>query len=291
MRKKFVFKSHYYPEILFKQPWLILFYYLFTLIFYPRYLIFIAEFIKILKNRRPEKILEIGYGEGLHLMLFSVLYRKTTFYAYDIRDENRLFVQRFCAVFGIKNIHLLKQSDFCSLSISTFDLVYMVGVLQYVEKDQELLIKIKRILKSDGQLMIYQPIRYKRYLQVVNTFIDSYEHYEKEAGIKRWYSEDSFINLLKSSGFTVYFSKKYAFKIYSVAHELMLFFYVPLIKDERIPVKLLSIIGFITVAPAVVFANAVDPLIRIGKNNALLTVATLEPIDEMINVVGDGNFF
>ncbi|MFN4299710.1 MAG: methyltransferase domain-containing protein [Thermaurantimonas sp.] len=89
-------------------------------------------------------MLEIGFGEGLHLILFALRYKKITFFGYDVREENRVFVERLCTFFKLTNVHLLSESDFFALSNVNFDLVYMVGVLQYVENDQEMLLNIKK---------------------------------------------------------------------------------------------------------------------------------------------------
>lgn len=282
MSKKNIFKSHHYPKILFRHPWLIVFYYAFVLLAYPRYIIFIYEFNRLLKNRKLDKILEIGYGEGLHLLLFAIWYRGITFYGFDIREENRIFVERVCEFFRIKNIRLLKEKDFESLPANLFDIIYMVGVLQYVENDVHIMLNIKSMLKHKGKLVIYQPVRYKKYLGFVDQFVDKYEHYEKEAKIKRLYSEIEFLHLLHSTGFTVLICKKYAFKIYSIAHEIFLLFYVPVVKDYRLIIKIISSIGLFTLMPFIFLANFSDLVLKLGDNNSVLTVAALGPVNELI---------
>ncbi|WP_124398191.1 class I SAM-dependent methyltransferase [Thermaurantimonas aggregans] len=282
MNKKFVFRSHYYPKALLEHPWLIVFYYLFVLLYYPRYLIFIFEFSRHIKNQRSKKILEIGFGEGLHLILFALRYRKNTFYGYDVREENRLFVDRFCALFRLKNVHLLNDSDFRALSADSFEFVYMVGVLQYVENDMEILLKIKNLLKPNGKLLLYQPVRYKRYLNLLHNFIESYEHYEKEVNIKRLYSEFDLLQLLKSAGYTIDSCKKYAIKIYSISHEIFLVFYIPFVKDHRVAIKLISSFGILGLTPILLILNLIDRMIKVGDNNTVMTIATLSPVNELI---------
>lgn len=269
MTKKRVFRSHHYPTILQKNPWLILPYYVFAVLFYPRNLRFFFQLRRRILQLRPSVVLEVGFGEGLHLFVFGLLFRKIRFYGYDIRSENVHFVNSLCHFFSLNNVSVMSAEEFRKVSFRNFDIVYFMGVLQYVENDIDFLSTISTYLSPKGNLLIYQPVHYIRYITPLQKIIDKYEHYEKEVGLLRHYNEEDLFYVLQKSHLKITHTKRYVYKPGGTAHEIFSALYIPVVKDSRTMVKVICASGLILVWPVLALLHLADNFYKSGIHNAV----------------------
>jgi len=106
-----------------------------------------------------KRVLEAGCGSGAFTnYVAKAVGNKGKVYALDIQDKMleqlRMKLMRF-ENRDIKNIFLIK-GDICKTSFKddSFDLVYMVAVLQEIPDGKKALLEIKRILKPEGILAV-----------------------------------------------------------------------------------------------------------------------------------------
>ena len=116
----------------------------------------VKEVIKNLNLDNCERILDCGCGEGFYVMTINSLYPKVKIVAFDkdksMLDEAKKWI-------GIKrNVNFLKGDIFdMTFKNNYFDKVILSEVLEHVTNDVEVLLKIKRILKPGGILIITVP--------------------------------------------------------------------------------------------------------------------------------------
>ncbi len=80
-------------------------------------------------------------------------------YAIDIQEEVLKEAQEFLANFGIKNVKFLKQDleVNCGLEDNSVDFVFISQVLYQSEEPEKIIAEAKRVLKSNGHLIILEP--------------------------------------------------------------------------------------------------------------------------------------
>lgn len=95
-----------------------------------------------------------GFGMG---QLFRIFYNPNKYNVFGI-DKNQKFVANSTAYFQekeIKNIYC-KTQDMTTIEYNeTFDIALVVNVLNYIEKDVEVLTKIKKSLTKKGVLVVF----------------------------------------------------------------------------------------------------------------------------------------
>jgi SAM-dependent methyltransferase len=272
IRYNLVVPSHHYPDILLRVPWLMIPYFVFCYLCYPRNIFFAYHLYKVIKNKSPLAVLEVGFGEGIHLIPFAVLFPKVKFFGFDIREDNAIFLRNFSSYFNLKNIVILTHNEFNMKGSQTFDIIYMVGVLQYVENDAEFLKFLKEKLTDKGNFMLYQPVHYVRYFKMLDNMVEKYEHYEKEVNLLRKYHLKDLVEVLKNTGFKRLKVYRYIFKYSSIAQEVFRFFYIPVIKSTNLLEKIIGLAGIILFSPLIIVVSHLGNCLETKTNNAVLIV-------------------
>ena len=104
----------------------------------------------IIYNSSIQRILDYGCGTGNLLKKLQKTYQEKVIYGADISDKALEYCQRK----GISNIFNLRETE---PQITCFDLVICLDVLEHVDEDVELLIRIKELLRDGGKLLITVP--------------------------------------------------------------------------------------------------------------------------------------
>lgn len=247
-----------------------IFYYVFCYVFYPRNIFFAFHLNKVLKSAAPKAVFDVGFGEGLHLIPFAILYPKVKFYGFDIRKENRSFLLCISSFLKLKNVAILTEEEFYQTNIQTFDVIYMVGVLQYVEKDGDFLRFLKKKLINKGCFLLYQPVHYFRYFKILNDAIDKFDHYEKEVNLRREYIENELLKIIDVSGFKVCKIYRFMFKYSSMAQEIFRYFYIPLVKSPNLLEKLVGFVGIVFFSPIIIIGSHLGNFMKTNDYNAVL---------------------
>lgn len=131
--------------------------------------------------QQPKKILEIGPGHGEFINRFQAEDQLTT---YIIEKDPQYFQQLSTKHQGFQDIE--EPAD------NTFDFVYLIDVLEHIEKDEEILAAIFRKLKPGGKLLIYVPAR-----------MELFSAFDKKIGHYRRYHKKELLQKLQTATFDV----------------------------------------------------------------------------------------
>ena len=135
-------------------------------------------------------ILDVGCGSGFSTKLISQEFAPRRLVAFDFMPEQIELAKN-------KNIQAefsVGDSTNINMPSSTFDAVFVMGVLHHIPEWKKAIREISRVLKPDGLLLVEEPSKFLLFL----ADIVRYTH-PKEA--KTFWNE--FENELKASGFNV----------------------------------------------------------------------------------------
>jgi 2-polyprenyl-3-methyl-5-hydroxy-6-metoxy-1,4-benzoquinol methylase len=149
--------------------------------------------IKLLPNLELKKVLELGSGNG---ELAKTL--KTKVQNLTCSDNSPRYVKSLKKA-GLKTL----QADFnqpLPFNSNQFDLVISLEVIEHLYEAENFLLEINRVLRSKGQLIISTPnIAWWGY----RLFMLLGQPPKKEGYHLRFFTHNTFIKLLSSSGFKI----------------------------------------------------------------------------------------
>lgn len=168
-----------------------------------------AEFEAILRDLKilPQmQVLDISSPQWFSLYL-AEKHPETMFHYINIIDAELDSYKKIAHALGIRNLKYQK-ADVRELKFnnSTFDKVVSISVIEHVypEEDGDLraLREIKRVLKSQGELLLTIPYKEKSNIVYINGPV--YERDEKKRNFfAREYDKEMFYNLIERSGFVM----------------------------------------------------------------------------------------
>jgi len=140
-------------------------------------------------------VLDSGCGEGQHLFWMKDKFPNHKYNAIDKTQDNADFCnhvlkENTCTV---ADIHTFKSPD-------RFDLILLIGVLQYVENDELAFKNLINHLTPNGEILIYCPTKRKDVLPYYEKVLNSFSHYEKVQNRQREYNLDRLLKLINSCG-------------------------------------------------------------------------------------------
>jgi|TARA_R110000868_G_scaffold281656_3_gene541946 protein-L-isoaspartate O-methyltransferase len=104
-----------------------------------------------------DNIADIGAGSGYHVFKMSKLARRGVIYAVDIQDEMLEEINNRKERDQIKNVRVIKGNDKnINIAENFLDKVLMVDVYHEFNYPAEMLVSIKKALKSDGELFLIE---------------------------------------------------------------------------------------------------------------------------------------
>jgi len=161
----------------------------------------IENMINSLKIKGGERVLDAGCGRGFFCNLIAKKLDKGKVVGIDIADKIisskdvlKLATEN-AAIEGVSDKTEFVKADVLSLPFkkNTFEIVVCISVLEYLDWKKECgiaLKEIKRILKPDGKLLLFEMIRSFRGFLIYNPFF-----FYKLKTKKQW------INIVKNEGF------------------------------------------------------------------------------------------
>lgn len=145
-------------------------------------LFFIKEF---LGKRKGVRLLDVGCGTGIML---KKLIKYGEVFGVDISK----FAIEFCKKRTLKKIFLSSATDL-QFPDNYFDLVLVLDILEHLEDDLECLEEVKRVLKTDGVLILSVP-----------AFPFLFSYHDIVLGHKRRYEKKELSKKISSLGFKIY---------------------------------------------------------------------------------------
>ena len=165
--------------------------------------------IEYLDNLNGKKILDIGCGPGI--MVDYMIEKNFEYHGVDISEKmidvcNKKYSNIESVKFSIGAIEAIKYPD------NFFDIVIVMGVVEYVDKDLNAIKELARVVKPQGTVIItlpnkYSPFRiwhriiYSRLADIKNKIF--LKNNIKEKIIHREYSEKSYCDLLEQNSLSV----------------------------------------------------------------------------------------
>lgn len=120
----------------------------------------INRVINVAHKLRPEKVLEVGTGTGLHAYWFlkNIKY-KVKFTGIDISENMLKEARKRLSTFRNEKIVSLKKANALSLPFKdeVFDLVFSSGTLHHIDRPEKAIEEMTRVLKKGGTLIIIEP--------------------------------------------------------------------------------------------------------------------------------------
>ncbi len=168
----------------------------------PRYLLRECAIKQLLKERRPGKFLEIGYGNGNLLLTLS----KLGYYGdgYDFSDEARRCTSKLLARHGVSSVRLLSSME----EKGSYDYIFMLEVLGYFEDPKKELHLLRQFLKKNGQLIVSVVKKGSSYSSML-------------LGNQYFFSRDEINTLLLRAGFRVMVIWNYGYPLANILSPLL----------------------------------------------------------------------
>jgi|GEM_PF-5021749 2-polyprenyl-3-methyl-5-hydroxy-6-metoxy-1,4-benzoquinol methylase len=218
-------------------------------------------------------IVDAGSGEGQHLIPFAQKYPNLNFQGVDIEVENIDFTTLYTNTLNLKNTTFVNSDLIVFKPQKKVDLIYIIGVLQYVPKDEKLLQHFHNQLNPNGQLFIYSPVNERTIIRYLNTLRNKYFHYEKAQNRSRIYKKEELIIKLKKANFKI---KKCDYKFGTlgiISHEI---YSIILLKIENThsKIKLILLLTLlIAILPYLILLKIADFYRHHKMGNAVVVIA------------------
>ncbi len=258
------FNEHQIPKILYRFSFLIG-----IIHFWNRWILLrnwhvLSEIKNQVKQNNFHSFLDAGCGDGQHYFWLQKNYPNKTIYAVDKIQDNVKFCNHHlsnnnCYQGNVENFKLHTQVD----------AILLIGLLQYVEKDEESLINLKNTLTEQGKIIFYSPINNRKILSFYQTLFNKYNNYEKTQSRQRLYQEAELIKLIEKVGLSVS-KKKYTIGTLGILSQEI--YASLLILFEKVKVKPLVLFLIYFFGPSLVMLNFIDFITSKKTGNGLLLV-------------------
>tara|TARA_B100000161_G_scaffold228349_1_gene174989 strand:+ start:1295 stop:2011 length:717 start_codon:yes stop_codon:yes gene_type:complete len=125
-------------------------------------LIVAKRFLKNFKDFSHKKnlnILDIGCGNGVHLIVLNSLNKRNNLYGVD---KSRNLIKFYDEEFKINVKFSFGNCSRLPYSNNSIDMIICYGVLPYIKKPKKVFDEINRVLKSHGEVLIWTPPKPKQ---------------------------------------------------------------------------------------------------------------------------------
>lgn len=231
---------------------------------------------KVLRNA-PRKFtcLDMGSGEGLYLFPFSRKYSSAYFEGIEKTYAHIEFCHRYRDFLGLQNVSLCFQELEYLCRSSYAHIVICVGVLQYIQDDEQVLANMYNVLKPRGTLLLYIPVNGRYLFPGFGAFYEKRGNYEKRQARKRIYTPEEIIHkveqahlIVQSTTFTYGFWGKLSYEGYT-------YFLSQLIHGSWLG-KLFGGVGILLFLPFQLVGMFLDFVLPNSSGNGLLLLARKE---------------
>ena len=139
---------------------------------------------RLLPESQGCEILDVGCGTGYNLKLLERYGRS---HGVDVSEE----ALRLCELRGVERV-TLHDAEEIPFDDETFDLVTAFDVIEHVEDDRAALLEFRRLLKSQGRMLIYTP-----------ALPWMYNEHDRKVHHKRRYTLGELREKLETAGFEI----------------------------------------------------------------------------------------
>lgn len=147
-------------------------------------------------NNRKLSVLDIGCGVGT--IGFYIAEKGHTFLGIDISERAISIAKEYKKISRSKNTFFILGDVQSTIIRQKFDMVICTEVIEHLEKDEEMIKRINRLLKRNGILLLSTPSKNAPLFK-----LGLLRQFDKEVGHLRRYDQDSLTELLNNNGFKV----------------------------------------------------------------------------------------
>jgi SAM-dependent methyltransferase len=160
----------------------------FKLIPAPNFMLRRSAILDAIRNLKPGKLIEIGFGTGV--CTYEFYHRGYECTGYELEEKSIKFAN---AVFNTTHGKIIDfRGEIFKNDYGFYDYLAIFEVLEHIENDREELENWSKLLKSDGHIIISVPAKMKYY-----------SYLDMVSGHVRRYERDELVELLNSTGYKI----------------------------------------------------------------------------------------
>lgn len=277
MKIENVTEQHHYPQFVKRFPRLIYFHYFFLKLLFLRSRICQRRLIELIRNQPSVnfQILDAGCGEGQYLVPLAHKFQNHNFVGLDQDPGHIGFLRKLAKKEILKNCTFLQNTITSHFNNSvSYDLIYIIGVLQYISEPGKSIKSFSHSLKPAGKLMIYTPVKTNLHFKFYNWIRKKFGHYDDAQPIYQPIDEQQLFEWIKSAGLRITRKEYYYGNLGTLGHEIfqslvMLMTHLPWL------LKIIPGLLFLLLFPIFVSLQIADSIIQSRnqqKGNGLLLI-------------------
>lgn len=214
-------KGHQYPSLVFRFPALIWLVYVWNDLVLHRNMVVKRHLAQLSKQLSPQSVGDIGFGEGQHLFRYAARHKAQHAVGIEVDADHLAFAARYKARFGLNNLKPLCHYLTAEQLPEPVDLLYSVGVLQYIEAHEAFVRNAFASVGAGGHFLVYQPINGHSYLPGATFLQKRLQGYNDRQGFSRVYQRAELITLFEEGGFRVVWEEQHMGPWQVLAHEMV----------------------------------------------------------------------
>jgi len=114
--------------------------------------------LKLLGDKQHDKMLDIGFGGGV--ITPELASRCEQYFGIDVHKNIKL-VEEILKDEGVKNINLQTYHDNMPFENNSFDCVWCMSVLEFVDEPEKIIREIKKVARRDAKIVLGFPVENK----------------------------------------------------------------------------------------------------------------------------------
>lgn len=270
--------SHEYPSLFYRYPFLVLLIQWFNTVIILRNWYVRKELHNVLEPiKKDASMLDAGCGLGDFALYCAKSYPALTVVGIDSSLFNVQLAESLRKRVRLDNVRFERADLLHYRPEPKFDTILCSAVLQSIEDDRQALRSISGALKTGGYLLLYTPIRYKRFLpffaELEDAYLDRFFYSYNNGFSHHRYSAQDVITKVQTTGLTIE-HKSFSHGVCgAIAFELYSLFLIILKRCPSFLLFVLVPLYGLLLFPIQMILMAIDYFVRKTDGNGLLIVA------------------
>lgn len=216
------------------------------------------------------RIIDAGCGLGDHSFLAARMFPAASITGIDASSSNIDLCNRYAAAINSQQ-HMFLHSDLSDLpEVLPAPLVLCITVLQYIPDDIGALRKLRSLLTENGKMILYVPVRFKRYLSwYKRVSLSPHFSYDSRRGRAHTYTSEEITEKIRAAGFSLEQVEHTYGRSGAIAYELFSIGQYYLAHGSLIQ-RLTSAIGLILYVPLFLVVMGIDASQKHQSGNGVL---------------------